>query len=169
MWGKHVPGISFSCLLAFYLFSFFLFLFFLFFLVFGVDITSLILIMYVIFSLLHLAELNCKIESRRLQISVSSWNLIVSISFVTNHCYMCFVTEPQEAFKNFATAHSHSQSIILLCRCLIFQQTAIAHWVWKVGRHAHEYLEVYFSLLSQTHLLDGSFVTCLSKIAKIHF
>lgn len=73
-------------------------------LVFGVDITSLILIMHVIFSLLHLAELNCKIETRRLQISVSSWNLIVSISVVTSHCYMCFVVAPQEGFRNFGAA-----------------------------------------------------------------
>lgn len=145
------------------------FFFFLFFLVFEVDITSLILIMYIIFSLLHLAELNCKIETRRLQISVSSWNLTVNISVVTNHCYMCFVMEPQEAFEIFSTALSHSQSIIPLCRCLIFQQTAIAHWVWKVGKHAREYLEVYFSLLSQTHLLDRNLIICLSKIAKIHF
>lgn len=158
--GKHMIGITFSCLFFFFSFSSsFL----------GFDITSLILIMYVIFSLLHLAELNCKIETRRLQISVSSWNLIVNVSFVTNHCYMCFVMEPQEGFKNFGTALSHSQSIIPLCRCLIFQQTALAHWLWKVGKHVHEYLEVYFSLLSQTHLLDGSFVICLSKIAKIHF
>lgn len=136
-------GISFSCLLDF------------FFLVVRVDITSLILITYVIFSLLHLAELNCKIETRRLQISVSSWKLIVSVSVVTNHCYMCFVVVPQKASKALA------QPLITVSQLFHFPGAwspahIIGHHVRMLDKHAHEYLEAYFSLLSQAHLLEGS-------------
>lgn len=88
--------------------------------VFEVGITSLILIMCVIFSLLHLAELNCKIETRRLWFSVSSWNPTVSVSVVPSHCYMCFVMELEEGFNNFGGVCSHSQSIIPLYKSLHF-------------------------------------------------
>lgn len=152
-------GIFFSSLLACFFF----------FPVVRVDITSLILIMYVIFSLLHLAELNCKIETRRLQISVRSWKLIVNVSVVTNHCYMCFVVVPQEGIKNVGTAFNHSQSIILHPRCLTFQHTVIGHWVRTVGKDYRKYWEVYFSLLSQAHLLERSFVICFSNVVKINF
>lgn len=121
--------------------------------VFEVGITSLILIMCLIFSLLHLAELNCKIETRRLQFSVSSWNPTVSVSVVPSHCYMCFVMEPEEGFNNLAVPVVTVNQLFHFTCPWIFNQ-AIAHAVWKVDKHAYAYLKVDFPFTDK-----GAFVT----------
>lgn len=88
-------------------------------------------------------ELNCKIETRRLQISVSSWNLIVNVSFVTNHCYMCFCYGALKRLKTLAQPLVTVNQLFHFAGAW-FSSRQHLHTGFERWANMYKYLEVYF-------------------------